>query len=83
MAKGNQKKFIFAEAKKKGIGLQVHYIPVYNQPYYRGLGYKKGLCRNAEDFYSREISIPMYPSMTNQDIDYVIKELLDVVGGVK
>ncbi len=77
------KKFIFAVAKKKGIGLQVHYIPVYNQPYYRGLGYKKGLCPNAEDFYRREISIPMYPSMTDKDIGYVTKELLDVIGGVK
>jgi UDP-4-amino-4,6-dideoxy-N-acetyl-beta-L-altrosamine transaminase len=69
---------IFASLRQRGVGVQVHYIPVYLQPYYRQLGYKKGLCPNAEDFYEREISIPLYPTMSDDDIDYVIKTLIGV-----
>jgi len=73
-----QKAIIFNKLRKRGIGVQVHYIPVYLQPYYQKLGYKKGLCLNAEDFYAREISLPLYPSITNEDIRYVKDELFEV-----
>ncbi len=67
-----KKKEIFEYLRKGGIGVQVHYIPVYRQPFYQKLGYKKGLCPNAEDFYEREISLPIYPAMSDEDIDFVI-----------
>ena len=67
---------IFANLARKGLGVQVHYIPVYLQPYYQNLGYTKNLCPIAEDFYWREISIPIYPKMKNNDIKYVVKILL-------
>jgi dTDP-4-amino-4,6-dideoxygalactose transaminase len=51
---------------------------VHLQPYYQQLGYKKGLCSNAEDFYEREISIPLYQRMTNDDVQYVSDNLLEV-----
>ena len=73
-----QKAIIFNKLRKKGLGVQVHYIPVYLQPYYQGLGYKKGLCPQAEDFYQREISLPLYPSITNEDIRYVKEKLFEV-----
>ncbi|MCK4789810.1 MAG: UDP-4-amino-4,6-dideoxy-N-acetyl-beta-L-altrosamine transaminase [Desulfobacteraceae bacterium] len=69
---------IFAKLRRHRLGVQVHYIPVYLQPYYQQLGFKKGLCRNAEDFYEREISIPLYAAMSREDIDYVIETILSV-----
>ncbi len=74
----SRKAEIFRELRQHGLGVQVHYIPVYLQPYYQQLGFKKGLCRNAEDFYEREISIPLYAAMSREDIDYVIETVLSV-----
>ncbi len=71
-----KKKEIFNKLRQNGIGIQVHYIPVYLQPYYQNLGYKKGICPLAEDFYEREISLPIYPKMEHRDIIYVAKKLL-------
>ncbi len=75
----NKKDKIVAVLKRNGLGVQIHYIPVYLHPYYQKLGYKKGLCPNAEDFYKREISIPMYPRMTDKEVDYVVKIILKVL----
>ncbi len=55
---------------------QIHYVPVYWFPYYKKLGYKKGLCPNAEEIYKGIISIPLYPRMTDKDVE-------DVINGVK
>ena len=74
----DKKKEIFAKLREKGLGVQVHYIPVYWQPYYQKLGYKKGICPNAEDFYEREVSIPLYPKMSDEDIEYVVGTVLRV-----
>ena len=51
---------------------QIHYVPVYWFPYYRDLGYKKGICPNAESVYRGIMSIPLYPGMTDQDVEDVI-----------
>ncbi len=74
----DKKRMIFSRLREKGLGVQVHYIPVYMQPYYQGLGYKANICPVAEDFYEREISIPVYPSMTDDDISFVIEKVLEV-----
>lgn len=65
----NRKK-VFNKLKEKGLGVQIHYIPIYLQPYYRQLGYCPGICPLAEDFYSKEISIPIFPSMSDEEIYY-------------
>ena len=57
----------------------VHYIPVYWHPYYESLGYEKGLCPNAESFYEESMSIPLYFSMTDQDVADVIAAVKKVV----
>jgi UDP-4-amino-4,6-dideoxy-N-acetyl-beta-L-altrosamine transaminase len=62
---------LFERLRELGLGLQVHYIPVYFHPYYRALGYEPGLCPKAEDFYSRCLSIPIYPAMTEADVESV------------
>ncbi len=74
----SKKAEIFASLQQRGLGVQVHYIPVYLQPYYQQLGYPKGLCPKAEDFYNREISIPIYPTMSEEDMRYVRENLLGV-----
>ena len=73
-----KKKDFFKKLREQGLGVQVHYIPVYWHPYYQELGYKKGICPNAESFYQREISIPLYQSMRDKDIKYVINSIFKV-----
>ena len=60
------KKEIFSKLRQEGLGVQVHYIPVYKQPYYQELGFGSELCPVCEEFYKREISIPMYPTLTGE-----------------
>lgn len=74
----NRKK-VFNDLRKKNIGIQVHYIPVYYHPYYQRLGYNKGLCPNAEWLYERIISLPLYPKMTDSDVDNVINALKAII----
>ena len=57
----------------------VHYIPVYYLPYYQKLGYKKGLCPEAERIYENIISIPLYYSMTDEDVASVIAVVSEIV----
>ena len=62
---------------------QVHYLPVYWHSYYEKLGYGKGLCPNAEKFYNEVMSIPFYPSMTDEDVQDVIHAVKKVVNFYK
>jgi UDP-4-amino-4,6-dideoxy-N-acetyl-beta-L-altrosamine transaminase len=73
----NAKRTIFSRMREKGLGVQVHYIPVYLHPYYQNLGNQRGLCPASENFYQREISIPLYQSMSDDDITRVIKTTLE------
>ncbi len=72
---GNMRGKIFQKMREAGLGIQVHYIPVYFHPYYQKIGYKKGICPNAEDFYQREISIPLYPAMSDTQVEDVINHI--------
>jgi perosamine synthetase len=65
----------FDRLRELGIYAQVHYIPVYWHPYYQELGFKKGLCPVAEDFYERAVSIPMYPAMTDEQLESSIERI--------
>ena len=56
----------------ENIHCQVHYIPVYLLPYYQKLGYPAGLCPKAERLYERIISIPLYYSLTDEQVEEVI-----------
>ena len=61
------------ELREQGVGTQVLYIPVYLQPWYRRtFGYASGKCPNAEEFYSRALSLPLYPAMTADDLQKVV-----------
>ena len=74
------KKEIFTKLRANGLGVQVHYIPVYKQPYYQELGFDSKLCPVCEEFYKRELSIPMYPTLTDEDIEFVKETLYNVLG---
>jgi len=66
------RKRVFNHLRSSGVGVQVHYIPVYLQPYYQYLGYKKGICPAAENFYAAEISLPLHPSLSDKEIKFTI-----------
>ena len=63
----------------ENICTQVHYLPVYWHSYYEKLGYKKGLCPNAEKYYEEVMSIPLYYSMTDEDVEDVIHAVKKLV----
>lgn len=73
------KREIFSKLRANGLGVQVHYIPVYKQPYYQKLGFDMNLCPVCEEFYKKELSIPMYPKLTDEDIGFVKETLYKVI----
>jgi UDP-4-amino-4,6-dideoxy-N-acetyl-beta-L-altrosamine transaminase len=64
---------VFEALREQNIGVNLNYIPVYHQPYYKSLGFKAGCCEEAERYYAEAISLPMYPGLTNTQQDKVIE----------
>lgn len=73
------RKEFFDAMSAENVQCQIHYVPVYWFPFYQQLGYKKGLCPKAEATYERIMSIPLYPKMTDQDVEDVIHAVKKVV----
>ena len=71
---------IFAALRNDGIGVNVHYIPVHLQPYYRALGFRAGDFPAAETYYAHAITIPLFASMTETEQRYVIERIRDKCG---
>jgi len=72
------RKPLFDYLRSSGIFVQVHYIPVHTLPYYRReFGLKKGDFPLAEAFYAREISLPMFPALTKEQLEYIVGTLVD------
>lgn len=69
----------FDAMSAENVQCQVHYVPVYWFPYYKQLGYQKGLCPVAEEIYKGIMSIPLYPKMTDQEVNDVIHAVKKVV----
>ncbi len=70
---------VFEKMRERGIGVQVNYIPVYWHPVYAHLGYQRGMCPNAEAFYAEELSLPLYPDLTDAQVDQVVETLTEVL----
>ncbi|MCX5715314.1 MAG: UDP-4-amino-4,6-dideoxy-N-acetyl-beta-L-altrosamine transaminase [Candidatus Omnitrophica bacterium] len=73
---------IFNALRSKGIGVNLHYIPIYLQPYYKKLGYKNGLCPRAEKYYERTITLPLYPQLSRGDLKRIVnatKKIIDAL----
>lgn len=64
-----------------GVGVQVHYIPIYKHPYYRELGYDRHSCPNAELYYSRAVSLPLFPDLTDAEFARVVGAVRAAIGG--
>lgn len=76
---GGRRREVFERLRGAGIGVQVNYIPAYWHPVYQDLGYKKGMCPNAEAFYAEEISLPLYYDLSDADQDKVIESLRGIL----
>jgi UDP-4-amino-4,6-dideoxy-N-acetyl-beta-L-altrosamine transaminase len=72
---------VFDALRSAGIGVNVHYIPVYRQPYYRELGFGQGYSPNAEAYYAEAISLPMYPALTDDEQREVVAAVTEAVTG--
>ena len=73
------RKEVFEELRSAGINVNVHYIPVHTQPYYKKLGFSKGNLPEAEKYYARAITLPLYYGLTEEDQDYVINKVKEAV----
>ncbi len=71
---------VFEAMRSRGIGVQVNYMPVYWHPAYAELGYRRGMCPNAEAFYAEELSLPLFPDLTDDQVDLVIETLTETIG---
>lgn len=67
---------VFRRLRQDGIGVNVHYLPIYRQPYYQQLGFPPGYCPRAEAFYQSELSIPLHTRLSDSDQGLVIERLL-------
>lgn len=77
--KNGRRKEVFDSLRKDGIGVNVHYIPVYHHPYYRKKGYENTYCSNAEELYKNMITLPIYPGMDDDMQDFVLGRVLNKV----
>jgi perosamine synthetase len=75
----NNRKEVFDRLRAAGIGVNVHYIPVYKFPYYQNNGFSKVHCPKAEALYERLISLPIYAKLTQSEQDYVIEQVVSAV----
>jgi UDP-4-amino-4,6-dideoxy-N-acetyl-beta-L-altrosamine transaminase len=72
----SRRRAFFERLRELGLGVQVHYIPVHMHPYYKKLGFEKGQFPVAEEYYSRAVSLPIFPAMTDDDVDSSIERVL-------
>jgi UDP-4-amino-4,6-dideoxy-N-acetyl-beta-L-altrosamine transaminase len=70
---------VFERMRAAGIGVNVHYIPVHLQPYYRDLGFREGDFPNAERYYRRAITLPLHPGLTHAEQDRVVAALREAI----
>ena len=71
---------LFEHLRANDIGVQVNYLPVYWHPVYADLGYRRGMCPVAEDYYAQEISLPVFADLADADVDRVIELIRGFVG---
>jgi dTDP-4-amino-4,6-dideoxygalactose transaminase len=76
-----RRRALFEHLRGHGIGVQVNYIPVYWHPVYADQGYQRGMCPVAEEYYEQEISLPLFPDLTDSDVERVIDLVRGFLGG--
>jgi dTDP-4-amino-4,6-dideoxygalactose transaminase len=78
-SKGRDRRVVFEALRARDIGVNVHYIPVYLQPYYFGLGFRRGHCSAAEHHYARAISLPIHSGLSGSDQIRVVDALKEAL----
>lgn len=73
------RKELYEFLRAENIFTQIHYIPLHTLPYYKQIGYKNTDLKNAENYYSKCLSLPMYPTLTNEEQEFVIEKVLNFV----
>ncbi|WP_100642153.1 UDP-4-amino-4,6-dideoxy-N-acetyl-beta-L-altrosamine transaminase [Alteromonas facilis] len=76
---GGERDVVFSKLRASGIGVNVHYIPIHLQPFYQSLGFKVGQFPNAEAYYSRAITLPLYPGLSESEQDKVVDALREAL----
>lgn len=76
---GGRRKYVYDRLQAEGIQVNVHYIPVYQHPYYRENGYRNTCCPNAEALYENIISLPLYYGLKDEEQEYVIQKVLEAI----
>ena len=71
------RKALYDYLREEGIFAQIHYIPVHTLPYYKSIGYNDADLSKSENYYSKCISLPMYPTLSDKEQTYVIEKVLD------
>lgn len=74
----NRDEFYY-KAQEVGLNLQVHYIPVHTQPYYKELGFAEGDYPVSEEYYSKSISLPLYPGLNDDDVSEIIRRIKSIL----
>jgi len=75
------KEDLFNQLREKNIGIQLHYMPINKQPYYKSLGYGDEVIPVMDKYYEECFSLPMFPKLSNEEQEYVIKSLFEVLNG--
>jgi len=73
------KEELFGKLREKNIGIQLHYIPINKQPYYKSLGYGNETTPNMDRYYQECFSLPMYPLLSDEEQEYVIESLMEIL----
>lgn len=76
------RKPVFDALREIGIQVNVHYQPVYLQPYYRQLGFLPGLCPEAERYYHGALTLPLYPGMSDQDFSFIVSSFKNILSEI-
>lgn len=73
------KKEFVLKMRENNIGLQLHYIPINKQPYYKNLGYGNEILPFMDEYYKKAISLPIYPNLTHEEQNYVCEKILEIL----
>ena len=75
---GISQKKLYSFLRRNNIGVNLHYIPIYRQPYFQNLGFKKGYCNEAEDHFKEVVSIPIYYGLSESKQEYIIEKIKEI-----
>ena len=77
--KKHDRDFVFNKLKENNINVNVHYKPIYMHPYYKQLKYKEGLCSVAENIYTKILTLPIFPTLTDIEIDFICLKIVTIL----